>query len=78
MDTSNDIKKRYAKEVFTYRRDAWLVNVDAERLFDVFKIIIRKLFNNQDDDLDVFPNFQRPSLGTNYDLSKEFNNFQAH
>ena len=49
MDTSNDIKKRYAKEVFTYRRDAWLVNVDAERLFDVFKIIIRKLFNNQDE-----------------------------
>ena len=37
-----------------------------------------QLFNNQDDDLDVFPNFQRPSLGTNYDLSKEFNNFQAH
>ena len=49
MDTSNDIKNRYAKEVFTYRRDAWLVNVDAERLFDVFKIIIRKLFNNQDE-----------------------------
>ena len=49
MDTSNDIKKRYAKEVFTYRRDAWLVNVDAERLFDVFKIIIRKLFNNKDE-----------------------------
>lgn len=49
MDTSNDIKKRYAKEVFTYRRDTWLVNVDAERLFDVFKIIIRKLFNIQDE-----------------------------
>lgn len=49
MDTSNDIKERYAKEVLTYRRDAWLVNIDAERLFDVFKKIIRKLFNNQDE-----------------------------
>ena len=49
MDTSNDIKERYAKEVLTYRRDAWLVNIDAEKLFDVFKIIIRKLFNNQDE-----------------------------
>jgi hypothetical protein len=34
-----------------------------------------QLLNNQVDDMDIFPNYQRPSLGNNNDFSKEFNNF---
>jgi hypothetical protein len=37
-----------------------------------------QLFNNQEDDMDIFPNYQRPSLGIGNDLAQEFNNYQAH
>ena len=49
MDSSNEIKDRYAKEAETYRSDAWLVNVDSERLFEVFKSIARKLHNSDEE-----------------------------
>lgn len=48
MDSSQEIINRYAKEAETYRRDAWLVNFDAEILFEEFKNIINKLFNSND------------------------------
>lgn len=46
MDSSDDIKNRYAKEAETYRQDAWLINFDAEVLFEEFKKIIHNLFPN--------------------------------
>lgn len=46
MDSSREIKERYAKEAETYRRDAWLINFDAEELFNEFRRIVRKLFPN--------------------------------
>ena len=48
MDSSQEIINRYAKEAETYRRDAWLINFDAETLFNEFKNIISKLFNRND------------------------------
>lgn len=48
MDSSQEIINRYAKEAETYRRDAWLINFDAEMLFNEFKNIISKLFNRND------------------------------
>lgn len=44
MDTSKEIKERYAKEAETYRKDAWLINFDAAELFDEFRKIVRKLY----------------------------------
>lgn len=46
MDTSKEIRDRYASEAETYRKDAWLINFDAEMLFYEFKNIIRQLFSN--------------------------------
>lgn len=46
MDTSKEIKERYAAEAETYRKDAWLINFDAEELFNEFKNIVRKLYPN--------------------------------
>ena len=40
MDSSQEIINRYAKEAETYRRDAWLINFDAEMLFNEFKILL--------------------------------------
>lgn len=48
METSQEIKDRYAIEAETYRRDAWLVNFDSEMLFDEFRRIIKKLYNRED------------------------------
>ncbi|MDE5539424.1 MAG: class I SAM-dependent methyltransferase, partial [Bacilli bacterium] len=44
MDSSKEIKERYASEAETYRRDAWLINFDAEELFAEFRRIVRQLF----------------------------------
>lgn len=44
MDTSKEIRNRYSKEAETYRRDAWLINIDAPTLFEEFRNIIRKLY----------------------------------
>lgn len=49
MDSSQEIRDRYAKEALTYRRDAWLVNFDSEKLFNEFKKIIIKLFDNKEE-----------------------------
>lgn len=46
MDSSKEIKERYAKEAETYRKDAWLINFDAEELFNEYKQIVRRLFPN--------------------------------
>lgn len=46
MDSSKEIKERYAKEAETYRKDAWLINFDAEELFNEFKQIVRRLYPN--------------------------------
>lgn len=46
MDSSQEIRERYAKEAETYRQDAWLINFDAEELFSEFKRIVRQLFPN--------------------------------
>lgn len=44
MDSSKEIKERYATEAETYRRDAWLINFDADKLFNEFSRIVRRLF----------------------------------
>ncbi|MCH5167111.1 MAG: class I SAM-dependent methyltransferase [Erysipelotrichales bacterium] len=44
MDSSNEIRERYAKEAETYRRDAWLINIDAEMLFQEFKRMVNNLY----------------------------------
>lgn len=44
MDTSKEIRDRYSKEAETYRRDAWLINIDAPMLFEEFRNIVRKLY----------------------------------
>ena len=53
MDSSQEIRDRYANEAETYRRDAWLINIDAEMLFNEFKTIIRKLHNNVNEELKI-------------------------
>lgn len=49
MDTSKEIRDRYASEAETYRRDAWLINFDAKVLFNEFRNIIKKLFKNTEE-----------------------------
>ena len=53
MDTSLEIKERYAKEAAGYRKDAWLVNFDAEALFKEFKNIVEKLYRNNLSELNL-------------------------
>ncbi len=43
MDNSNDIKNRYAEEASTYRKEAPLVNFDAEKLFQKLLWIASKI-----------------------------------
>jgi len=44
MDNSNDIKARYAQEAITYRKEAPLVNFDAEKLFQKLLWIVGKIY----------------------------------
>lgn len=53
MDSSQEIRDRYASEAETYRRDAWLINFDAEYLFNEFKSIITKLLNYKEGELKI-------------------------
>ena len=53
MDTSLEIKERYAKEAAGYRKDAWLVNFDAEELFKEFKNIVEKLYTDNMAELNI-------------------------
>ena len=53
MDTSKEIKNRYSKEALTYRRDAWMINIDAPMLFDEFRSIVRKLYPDKNTNLNI-------------------------
>ena len=53
MDTSEEIKERYAQEAETYWKDAWLVNFDAKELFAEFKRIVNLLYPNKLEKINV-------------------------
>lgn len=53
MDTSDEIRKRYASEAKTYREDALIINFDAPRLFESYLDILKKYYKDQDRKLRV-------------------------
>lgn len=44
MDSSEEIKSRYASEAKTYREDALIINFDAPNLFKEFIKIIKTFY----------------------------------
>lgn len=48
MDTSDEIKSRYASEAKTYREDAIIINFDAKTLFNKFVNIIKTVYPDKE------------------------------
>lgn len=53
MDTSDEIKSRYASEAKTYREDAIIINFDAKTLFNKFVNIIKTVYPDKETKLKV-------------------------
>jgi phospholipid-transporting ATPase len=85
-DGYNRIKKitvNNGKNNNVYRNSIDNMTLNSNQFFNVTNSNMNintntQLFNNQEDDMDIFPNYQRPSLGIGNDLAQEFNNYQAH